>query len=200
MTSTNFRLSVSLSAIFLLHRLLYRFFLRLRSNLRSRDASRFRHRNPRIARSLISKPAPAIGASLAGFALAIYPADQLRITIAVYAATRSLEFLYNALESDGWFIKRPRWWGSWMLTPLATGQLLYAFVFDRDCVPKVCICNPNVIFICDCLSHQAYTDFILNHTPNYVQKRPLDYPANLQWPSTDAIVDGLNEMSRLNWP
>ncbi len=137
--SPNFRLSLALSLILLLHRLLFRFFSRLRSNLLTKEAAPFRRRNPRISRSLTSRLAPAIGASLAGFALGVYPGDQLRITIAIYVATRSLEFAYSALEEDGWFKNKPWWWGSWMLMPLATGQLLHAFVFDRDCFPKVCI-------------------------------------------------------------
>ena len=137
--SPNFRLSLSLSLILLLHRLLFRFFSRLRSNLLTKDAAPFRRRNPRISRSLTSRLAPAIGASLAGFALGVYPGDQLRITIAIYVATRSLEFAYKALEEDGWFKGKPWWWGSWLLMPVATGQLLHAFVFDRDCFPKVCI-------------------------------------------------------------
>ena len=74
---------------------------------------------------------------MAGFALGVYPADQLRITIAIYVATRAAEFTYNALENDAWFRKKPSWVGSWMLMPFATGQLLHAFVFDRDCFPKV---------------------------------------------------------------
>lgn len=135
--SPNFRLSLSLSLILLLHRLLYRFFSRLRANLLTRDAAPFRRRNPRISSALTSSLAPAIGASLAGFALGVYPADQLRLTIAIYAATRAAEFTYNALENDGWFRNKPSWVGSWMLMPFATGQLLHAFVFDRDCFPKV---------------------------------------------------------------
>ena len=137
LTSPNLRLSLSLSLILLLHRVLFRFFSRLRTNLLTKDAAPFRRRNPRISRSLTSRLAPAIGASLAGFALGVYPRDQLRITIAIYVATRSLEFAYNALEEDGWFKNKPWWWGSWMLMPLACGQLLHAFVFDRDCFPKV---------------------------------------------------------------
>lgn len=135
--SPNLRLSLSLSLVLLLHRLLFRFFSRLRSNLLTKDAAPFRRRNPRISKSLTSRLAPAIGASLAGFALGVYPGDQLRLTIAVYVATRSLEFAYSALEQDGWFQNKPSWWGSWLLMPLACGQLLHAFVFDRDCFPKV---------------------------------------------------------------
>ncbi len=137
--SPNFRLSLSLSLLLFLHRLLFRFFTRLRSNLLSKEAAPFRRRNPRVSQSLTSRLAPAIGASLAGFALAVYPANQLRITIAIYVATKAAEFTYNALENDGWFKERHWWWGSWMLMPFSTGQLLHAFVFDRDCFPKVTI-------------------------------------------------------------
>lgn len=135
--SHNLRRSLSLSLILLLYRLLFRFFFRLRANLLTKEAAPFRERNPRIAKSLTSRLAPAIGASLAGFALGAYPGDQLRITIAIYVATRAAEFAYNKFENDGWFRNKPWWWGSWMLMPLATGQLLHAFVFDRDCFPKV---------------------------------------------------------------
>jgi len=138
--SPSLRLSLSLALILFLHRTLFRFFSRLRTNLLTRDAAPFRKRNPRISKSLTSRLAPAVGASLAGFALAVYPGDQLRLTIAIYAATRSLEFAYNALDGDGWFRYKPWWWGSWMMMPLATGQLLHAFVFNRDCFPKVFSC------------------------------------------------------------
>ncbi|MCJ1228315.1 hypothetical protein MMC12_004976 [Toensbergia leucococca] len=180
--SPNFRLSLSLSLILLLHRLLHRFFSRLRSNLLTRDAAPFRRRNPRVSKTLTSRIAPAIGASLAGFALGVYPGDQLRITIAIYVATRAAEFAYNALENDGWFKDKPWWWGSWMLMPLAAGQLLHAFVLDRDCFPE------------------AYGNFIMKSTPNYVQRRPPSYPDSLPWPTTNGIVDSLAEMAKLNWP
>ena len=47
---------------------------------------------------------------------------------------------------------------------------------------------------------QPYGDFIMNYTPNYVQRRPANLPAHLSWPSQDAIVEGLAEVSRLNFP
>ena len=149
--SHNLRRSLSLSSILLLYRLLFRFFFRLRANLLTKEAAPFRERNPRIAKSLTSRLAPAIGASLAGFALGTYPADQLRITIAIYVATRAAEFAYNKFENDGWFRNQPWWVGSWMLMPLATGQLLHTFVFDRDCFPKVgfpCLLGRGVGFSC----------------------------------------------------
>ena len=47
---------------------------------------------------------------------------------------------------------------------------------------------------------QAFGNFILKYTPNYVQRRPPDYPAHLPWPSTGEIVESLAEVSRLRFP
>ena len=47
---------------------------------------------------------------------------------------------------------------------------------------------------------QAYGKFILGYTPNYLQRRPIEYPRDLPWPTTDQIVDSLAEMSRLKYP
>lgn len=142
--STNVRLPLSLSAILLFHRILFRFFTRLRAHLLAPEARPFRQRNKRTTQTLTSSLAPAIGASLAGFMLAVYPADQLRTTIAIYALSRAAEFAYNHAEDEGWIWgppgsewERPWWWGSWMIFPFTSGQLLHAFVFDRDCFPKV---------------------------------------------------------------
>ncbi|KAF9739862.1 hypothetical protein PMIN07_001702 [Paraphaeosphaeria minitans] len=180
--SPNVRLTCSLSLILLFHRLLRRFFIRLRESLLKQEAKPFRRRNPRIARSLTSRLAPAIGSSLAGFFLAVYPGDQLRITIAIYIFTRALEFTYNRLEELGYFRNRPAWFGSWMIMPVACGQLLHAFVFDRDCFPAM------------------YGKFILDNSPEYIQARPSGYPKHLEWPSTFDIVDNLAQISKESWP
>lgn len=137
LSSLDFRLALSLSSILFLHRLLRRFFLRLRLRLLKEKASELCARYPRLFRGLTSRIAPAVGASLAGFALGIYPSDQLRVTLAIYTGARALEMLYNALEKDGYLGKKPWWFGSWMLFPLAQGQLFHAYVFNRDCFPKV---------------------------------------------------------------
>ncbi|KAL7779953.1 hypothetical protein CFE70_009971 [Pyrenophora teres f. teres 0-1] len=180
--SPNVRLSSSLALILLCHRLLRRVFVRIRESLLSNEARSFRRRNPRISRSLTSRLAPAIGSSLAGFFLAVYPGDQLRVTIAIYMMTRALEFLYNYLEELGYFKNSPNWFGSWLIMPVACGQLLHAFVFDRDCFPA------------------GFGDHLMRNSPEYVQKRPKDYPAHLPWPGTLDIVDNLAEISRQRWP
>jgi len=130
----------------------------------------------------MSRIAPAVGASFAGFLLGVSPGDQTRITIGIYAFSRALEFLYNSFEEKGWFKNKPWWMGSWLLMPVACGQLLHAFVFDRDCFPA------------------SYGNFILKRSPGYIQQRPETYPQHLTWPSTFTIVDSLATISKLKWP
>ncbi|WXC58671.1 hypothetical protein SNK03_004572 [Fusarium graminearum] len=184
------RLSISLSTILLLYRILFRFFTRLRVHLLDPQVEPFRSRNPRTAAMLTSTSAPAIGASFAGLALGIYPAQKMRVTIAIYTIFRALEFAYNFCEADGliWGKRngvkreRPWWFGSWMLQPLAFGQLFHAAVFDRDCFPK------------------PFGDLIFNSSSGYLQSRPQDWASGLKWPQTSEIVDSLAQMARLSWP
>ncbi|EAL93321.1 uncharacterized protein AFUA_2G10260 [Aspergillus fumigatus Af293] len=182
--SPNFRLSLSLSLVVLLHRFLYRFFVKLRTNLRTDDARPFRERNPRVSRALTSRYAPAVGASMAGFALGICPQTQLRITAAIYAGTRTMEFVFNALDEKGWFGDRPWWFASWLLMPVSCAQLFHAFVFDRETVPKVCPPRICALLLC----------------PSYIRGRPESLPAGFPWPDKEAVVDSLANIARLRWP
>ena len=175
------KLALSLASILFFHRILFRFFSRLRIQLLHEKVKRIRERYPRLFAALTSKIAPAVGASLAGLALGICPADQLRMTIAIYTGARSLEFLYNGLAAAK-IINPPWWFGSWMLFAVAQGQLLHAFVFDRDCFP------------------QAYADFILSYTPEYIQRRPENVSPKVAWPTQTQIVDSLASMATLRWP
>ncbi|KAK3303137.1 uncharacterized protein B0T15DRAFT_568821 [Chaetomium strumarium] len=194
--SAALRLSLSLSTILLLYRILFRFFNRLRAHLLDPSAAPFRLRNPRTARALTSTYAPAVGASLAGLALGVYPARQLRVTIALYMIFRALEFGWNCAEDNGmiWGWEkdangkperkrtRPSWWGSWMLQPFAFGQLLHALVFDRDCFPSF------------------WSNLILKNSTSYLQPKPENYPSGHRWPQAGEIVDSLSQMARLHWP
>ncbi|QIW95683.1 hypothetical protein AMS68_001201 [Peltaster fructicola] len=179
------RVALSFSAILLFHRLLHRFFKRLRAALLEQSAESFRERNPTVTRLLTSQYTPAVGASLAGLFLGVSPSDQLRLTITIYAFSRSLEFGYNALTDAGYVWKsgeKPWWFGSWLIMPFAAGQLLHAFVFDRDCFPE------------------SYGKFILARSPEYIQLRPVDLPKNSPWPGTFDIVDALADLSKQRWP
>ncbi|KAI8628385.1 hypothetical protein F5Y19DRAFT_476365 [Xylariaceae sp. FL1651] len=194
--SSPLRLSLSLSTILLLYRLLFRFLTRLRAQLLDPSAAPFRERNPRTSNTLTSPYAPAVGASLAGLALGIYPAQQLRLTVTIAVMFRALEFGWNLLEDEGliwgWRTRaggkgmvkreRPWWWGSWLLQPLAFGQLLHAIVFDRESSPV------------------GLVDFIWKNTTTYLHKAPQDMPPGVKWPSAWDIIDNLAQMAKLNWP
>lgn len=193
--STTLRLSLSLSTILLLYRLLFRFLHRLRLHLLDPNAAPFRNRNPRTTQTLTSPYAPALGASLAGLALGIYPSQQMRVSVAIYAMFRALEFGWNLCEDEGmiwgWATKagkglvkreRPWWWGSWMLQPLAFGQLLHATLFDREASPV------NLV------------DFVWKSTSTYLHNAPADLPAGVHWPGAWEVADNLAEMARLHWP
>lgn len=177
------RMALSLSSLLFLHSLLYRVFHKLRLQLLHEKVRNIRERYPRIYAALTSKLAPAIGASLSGLALGICPADQLRITIAIYIASRSLEIGYKAIETTSLVREHvPSWFGSWLVFALAQGQLLHAFVFDRDCFPE------------------AYGSFVVANTPEYIQRRPDNLSPKVQWPKWNDIVDALAQMATLKWP
>lgn len=178
----SFKLSASLALILAFHRFLHRFLLRLRQSLLTENAKPFRQRNPTISAALTSRLAPAIGASMAGLFLGVYPAQQLRITITLYMTTRSLEFLYNHIENLGLLENKPWWFGSWLLMPLSCGQLLHAFVFDRECFPA------------------SYGNFIMKNSTTYLHARPEHVSEKVTWPSTTMIVDSLGDISKLKWP
>lgn len=174
------RLALSLSTLLLLHRVLFRVFSKLRLQLLHEKVRDIQQRYPRIYAALTSRLAPAIGASLSGLALGIYPSDQLRMTMGIYVASRALEIGYSALAEAGYMRRNP--FGSWVLFALAQGQLLHAFVFDRDCFPE------------------AYGSFILQNTPEYIQRRPENLSSKVTWPNSNQITDAIAEIARLRWP
>ncbi|KAK4643201.1 hypothetical protein QC761_403690 [Podospora bellae-mahoneyi] len=194
--SPTLRLGLSLSTILFLYRVLFRFFTRLRVQLLEPSAAPFRKRNPKTASTLTSPYAPAVGASLAGLALGVYPAEQLRVTIALFLGFKAVEWGWNCAEENGmvwgWektvlggkgkMRERPWWWGSWMLQPLAFGQLLNAAVFDRECFPK------------------GFGNVVERFSLTYLHPKPEDFPAGMQWPTTEVVVDGIARMAKLSWP
>ncbi|RVX66683.1 hypothetical protein B0A52_09496 [Exophiala mesophila] len=177
------RMALSLSSLLFLHSTLYRILHTLRLRLLHEKVRAIQDRYPRIYAVLTSKLAPAIGASLSGLALGICPADQLRITVAIYIASRSLEIGYKSISQTTWVKENlPSWFGSWLVFAVAQGQLLHAFVFDRECFPD------------------SYGAFIIGNTPEYIQRRPENLSARVRWPHWNDIVDALAQMATLKWP
>ena len=176
------KMALSLSSLLFFHTTLYRLFVRLRLQLLHEKVRSIRERYPRIYAILTSRTAPAIAASLSGFALGICPADQLRMTVAIFVACRALEVGWSAIENTKLGRRKPSWVGSWLLFALAQGQMLHAFVFDRDCCPP------------------AYGPFVTGYTPEYIQRPPTNISSKVTWPAPEKIVDALAQMARLRWP
>ncbi|KAA8896075.1 hypothetical protein FN846DRAFT_966534 [Sphaerosporella brunnea] len=178
----NFLSACSLSTLIVFHRLLYRFFYQLRSNLQLPEAKEFRQKYPKASQLFLSPRAPPLTASLAGFALLLHPATDRRVTISVYTFVKALEFIYNRYEDEGWFQNRPWWLGSWLLFPLTSGQLLYSFLFERYAFPE------------------EYCNFITKYSPEYIQPRPVDLSPHLPWPDTFEVLDSLPKIASLRFP
>lgn len=177
------KLALSLSTLLYLHTTLHRTLSRLRNHLLHEKVRSIQSRYPHLYAALTSTLTPALGASLSAFALAIYPANALRVAVGIYAAAHALEVGYAAIQNLPWVRRhKPSWLGSWVLFALSQGQLFHAFVFDRDCFPP------------------AYGKFILDYTPEYIQPRPATLSPKIHWPSSDDILDALAQIARLRWP
>ncbi|KIW66919.1 hypothetical protein PV04_06202 [Phialophora macrospora] len=182
LVASHSKMALSFSSLLFFHAILYRIFVRLRLQLLHEKVRSIKERYPRIYTILTSRIAPAVAASLSGLALGICPADQLRMTMAIYVGCRALEIGYAAIEHTKLIRRKPSWVGSWLLFALAQGQMLHAFVFDRDCSPA------------------AYGSFIVGYTPEYIQSPPENLSFRVSWPTPDSIVDALAQMARLRWP
>lgn len=117
--SANTRTSLAAAVVVLVHRLLFRFFARLRTNLLSPTAKEFRRKHPRTYKLLVNKYAPSVGAALSGAGLAIMPEGAKRVTITVYLLTRVLEYAYNGADLAGMIGERP-----WVSSGLCTVFLI----------------------------------------------------------------------------
>lgn len=176
------KFAISLALLLFFHRFLYKTFSHARLQLLHDKAKDIRERWPRIYDVLTSKLTPGVAASLSGLALGICPKDQLRVTIAIYILVRAAELAYKGADAAGFLKRKPKWVGSWMLFAITQGQLLHAFVFDSDCFPE------------------GLGNFLIKHSPEYIQARPQGLSNRVTWPSTRQIVDSLAEMARLKWP
>ncbi|KAJ5907514.1 hypothetical protein N7495_000196 [Penicillium taxi] len=180
--SSALRLSISTSLLLLFHRLIYQFLSQLRLNLRVKDAQPFRERNPTIARALTSRYAPVIGSSLAGLTLQICPPEH-RLAAAIYWTSRSMETVFNDLESKGYFPEEHPWWfGSWLLMPASCAQLFHAFVFDRETTP------------------QWFSKVVIAISPTYFPGRPDSSSYSRPWPTSEEVVDSIASTADMGWP
>ncbi|ODQ64289.1 hypothetical protein NADFUDRAFT_11589, partial [Nadsonia fulvescens var. elongata DSM 6958] len=116
-----------------------------------------------------------------GFFL-FYPKCLGRDYIALYTFMKALDGLYNHYSDRGYLSIKSKWIGSWMLFPLAYGQLFYTFFFNRESCPgwffKVMthMCNGFMPPKNDRLSH------------------------NVVWPTSREVVEGIADIAKERYP
>jgi len=78
---------------------------------------------------------PFLAGLLAGPTLLIDNKQSRRILFALYVLSKSFQFTYHALRQNGIIPKMPWWWGSWLLFPISSAQLIYAYLLHPDVFP-----------------------------------------------------------------
>ena len=138
------RFALSISSYVIMYKSLVRFFTRLFDPLlRPPSSSRL------IVNDVVCSPLvpPFLAGLLAGPTLLIDNDQSRRIFISVYVLSKSLQFTYYSLRKSGIIPKMPWWWGSWLLFPISSAQLIYAYLLHPDTFPvsknlfllKICI-------------------------------------------------------------
>ena len=145
-----------------------------------------------LKKNIKSIPPSFLAGLFAGLALALHPADTRRITITIYFLTRTLEFCYNLLDDKGYLFSRakPWWFGSWLIFPFASAQLLHAFIFDSDCFPPVCL-----IFLTDLIPRDmaiSSSNILLHISLNVPTQSHHPVPGQIAIKSSTLLQQSLN--------
>ncbi|CAI2181267.1 1751_t:CDS:2, partial [Funneliformis geosporum] len=169
------RLALSVSTYVIMYKSLVRFFMRLFDPLL---------RKPSSLDDIVCSPLvpPFLAGLLAGPTLLIDRDQPRRIMIAVYILSKSLQFTYHALRQNRIIPKMPWWWGSWLLFPISSSQLISAYLLHPDIFPS------------------NYDKFITGRSKIYVNPRPSDFPDTMPWPNGREIVDRIAILSSLYFP
>lgn len=128
---------------------------------------------------------PLISGITAGSFLRIYPQlNAGRDLVAVYALVRSLEFVYNYLDDNGYLVavKKPKLIGSWALFPFAYAQLFHSFFFNREA-------NSNFV-----------NSTMFTISKDFFTLPPNGYPKRAKWPSPPQIVDSIAQIAKSHYP
>ncbi|CAJ0905797.1 16369_t:CDS:2 [Entrophospora sp. SA101] len=119
---SSYRFAISVSSYIVIYKSLLRFFIRLLDPLLKPPT------NPSI-NDVVCSPlvSPFLAGCLAGPCLLIDNDKPRRISLAIYTFTKSLQFLYHYLRKTHIIPKMSWWWGSWLIFPLSSAQLIYSY-------------------------------------------------------------------------
>ena len=125
------RFALSASSYVIIYKSFVRFFTRLFDPLLQPPTS------SSLINDIVCSPlvSPFLAGLLAGPTLLIDNDQSRRIFISVYMLSKSLQFTYYTLRKNGIIPKMPWWWGSWLLFPISSAQLIYSYLLHPDTFP-----------------------------------------------------------------
>lgn len=188
------RAGVSISAISGLYRALYHIFNKVAATLIGEtpaidscqvssscveQTQKLHRKRKLIARIIV----PALSGLIAGTSYELFP-NIAKSSIALEIAFRSVEYLYNYLDDEGYFDFKPRILGSWSLFPFAFAQLFHTMIMHPDCGPPL------------------FERLMFKMSFGYIPQVPEGFPEGEagQWPSARQTVDNLAIISQLKYP
>lgn len=131
--------------------------------------------------NLLKMLIPFASALVASPGFALLP-SKIRPFLALYAASKAAEFVYNYLDDHGYMDWKPSVIGSWILFPIAMSQLFYTYINAPD------YCPSSFKVIMDTLSGE------------YMPVKPEAYPAKAPWPTENQVLAAVGEISKLHFP
>ncbi|CAB4445973.1 unnamed protein product [Rhizophagus irregularis] len=173
------RCALSIASYAIIYKSLFRFFTRLFDPLLRPPPSSSLIVNDVVCSPLVP---PFLAGLLAGPTLLIDNVQSRRILIAVFMLSKSLQYTYHALRQNGIIPRMPWWWGSWLLFPISSAQLIYAYLLHPDIFPK------------------NYDKFITSRSTTYVNPKPSDFSDAMPWPIGREIVDRIGILASLYYP
>ncbi|RUS14927.1 hypothetical protein BC938DRAFT_477161 [Jimgerdemannia flammicorona] len=104
-----------------------------------------------------------------------------RISIALYIATKTSQFVYQAAQEKGLVPSMPFWCGRWLLFAVSSAQMIWCFLNDPESFPP------------------SYNKFIVTRSSTYVPRRPKGW-TGATWPTGAEIVQGIRVISDAGFP
>ncbi|KAK9448661.1 uncharacterized protein V1518DRAFT_417847 [Limtongia smithiae] len=180
---TRVRYSIPLAVLVSIYRALHPAALALHTGISTPEARKFRHKHKSLARAFHSPYfASSLSAAVSGLALILYPAGKNRSYAAFYSTSLAAEYYFSWLTAKKEFAFMARQAGPWIMLPFSLAQLLYAFTYDKDCVPT------------------GFTTAIKMQTENHIMSKPQYYLTGIPWPSHEEILDSLRSITEERYP
>ncbi|CAG8544015.1 7175_t:CDS:2, partial [Paraglomus brasilianum] len=125
---------------------------------------------------------PFLSALIASQTFRLVKNQNTRNIIVVFLFVKVLEFGFKLLQGIKVIPQLPKWMGAWLLFPLSSAQLIYAYLYHPDTFQA------------------AYSRFITSRSSTYLPPLPPDHISPYPWPSRTEILSSLATLTTLNYP